>query len=67
MLPHLMRFNMEDNEGITWKYAEVAKAFGVYEEGKSDAENGEKRPWPRQKSSHRLRPPLTLASVMGEL
>eukprot|EP00747_Dinoflagellata_sp_TGD_P216758 gnl/TRDRNA2_/TRDRNA2_89253_c0_seq1.p1 gnl/TRDRNA2_/TRDRNA2_89253_c0~~gnl/TRDRNA2_/TRDRNA2_89253_c0_seq1.p1 ORF type:complete len:420 (+),score=90.45 gnl/TRDRNA2_/TRDRNA2_89253_c0_seq1:155-1414(+) len=38
LLPILMRFNMPNRAA---KYAEVAKAFGVYENGKSDEENGE--------------------------
>jgi alcohol dehydrogenase class IV len=38
LLPVLMRFNMRDRAD---KYAEVAKAFNVYEAGKSDEVNGE--------------------------
>lgn len=38
LLPILMRFNMPERAA---KYAEVAKAFGVYVDGKSDEENGE--------------------------
>jgi alcohol dehydrogenase class IV len=38
LLPVLMRFNMPERAD---KYAEVAKAFGVYEQGKSDEVNGE--------------------------
>merc|ERR1712232_1478313 len=38
LLPVLKRFNMPERAN---KYAEVAKVFGVYQEGKSDEENGE--------------------------
>ena len=58
MLPHVMEFNMPVRAD---KYAEVAKAFNVYDSNLSDEANARKRsgwkkgPWPDVARSHRSR------------